>query len=149
MLSFERRLPCIPLKAVSVDVDLAVVGGGLAGLSAAAPVAQAGRSVVVFEQAGDVGGRAVTQVRQGISFNLGPHALYFLGHAFKLLQDLGVSFTGRLPSPGRSRLLAESGDTPLPRGLASLLRSRLFSLREKTRLIRFLATLAGLKSHDL
>jgi phytoene dehydrogenase-like protein len=137
-----------PSEGSSVALDLAVVGGGLAGLSAAALVAQAGRSVVIFEQAGDVGGRAVTQVRHGISFNLGPHALYFLGDAFKLLGELGVSLTGRVPSPGKSRLLTENGDTPLPRGLASLLRSRLFSLREKTRLIRFLATLGGLKSHD-
>ena len=80
----------------SSDLDLVVVGGGLAGLSAAALVAQAGRSVAVFEQADEVGGRAATQVRQGISFNLGPHALYFLGHAFKLLRELGVSFTGSI-----------------------------------------------------
>ncbi len=135
-------------EGTSVDLDLAVVGGGLAGLSAAALVAQAGRSVVIFEQASDIGGRAVTQVRQGISFNLGPHALYFLGDAFKLLGELGVSFTGRVPSPGKSRLLREDGLTPLPHGLASLLQSPLFSLRDKTRLIRFLATLRGLKTYD-
>ncbi len=70
------------------DPDLVVVGGGLAGLSSAALVAQEGRSVVIFEQAGDVGGRAATQVREGVSFNLGAHALYILGHAFKLLREL-------------------------------------------------------------
>jgi phytoene dehydrogenase-like protein len=131
----------------SVDVDLVVVGGGLAGLAAAAMVAQAGRSVIVFEQAAEVGGRAATQVRQGISFNLGPHALYFLGNAFKLLRGLDVPFTGRLPSPGSSRLLTQREDSPLPRGLVSLLGSGLFGLREKARLIRFLATLNGLDGH--
>jgi phytoene dehydrogenase-like protein len=144
----RKEAPLYLSEGTSVDLDLAVVGGGLAGLSAAALVARTGRSVVIFEQAGDVGGRAVTQVRQGISFNLGPHALYFLGHAFKLLGELGVSFTGRVPSPGKSCLLTEDGLTPLPHGLASLLRSRLFSLRDKTRLIRFLATLGGLKTFD-
>jgi phytoene dehydrogenase-like protein len=131
----------------SVDPDVVVVGGGLAGLSAAALVAQAGRSVVVFERAGEVGGRAATQVRHGISFNLGPHALYFSGHAFKLLRELDVPFTGRLPSPGKSRLLTQDGDTPLPRGPVSLLGSRLFGLREKACLIRFLATLGELDGH--
>jgi phytoene dehydrogenase-like protein len=131
----------------SVDPDVLVVGGGLAGLSAAALVAQAGRSVTVLEQAAEVGGRAATRVRDGVSFNLGPHALYFMGHAFKLLRELDVPFTGRLPSPGKSRLLTQDGHTPLPRGLLSLLGSRLFGLREKTRLIQFLATLGGLDSH--
>ena len=129
------------------DRDLVVVGGGLAGLTAAAVVAQTGRSVVVFEQAGDVGGRAATQVRLGISFNLGPHALYFLGHAFKLLRELGVPFTGRQPDPGESRLLVRDSDAPLPRGLGSLVRSRLFGVREKLRLIRFLTTLDRLDHH--
>jgi phytoene dehydrogenase-like protein len=127
---------------------LVVVGGGLAGLFAAALVAKAGRSVCVFEQASEVGGRAATQVRQGISFNLGPHALYFLGSAFKLLRELDVPFTGRVPNPGKSRLLMEQGETPLPRGLVSLLGSRLFSPREKMLLIRFLATLDRLDGHS-
>ena len=99
-------------ETYSSDLDLVVVGGGLAGLSAAALVAQAGRSVIVFEQAGEVGGRAATQVRQGISFNLGPHALYFLGHAFRLLRELDVPFTGRVPNPGKSRLLTRDGRIP-------------------------------------
>ncbi len=126
------------------DLDLVVVGGGLAGLSSAALVAQKGRSVMVFEQAGDVGGRAATQVREGVSFNLGAHALYFLGHAFKLLRELEVPFTGAPPSPGQSRLLVQDGAAPLPRGLGSLIGSRLFGVREKLRLIRFLASLGKL-----
>ena len=105
----------------STDVDLAVVGGGLAGLSAAALVAQTGQSVILFEQASDVGGRGATQVRQGIYFNLGPHALYCLGQAFRLMRDLEIPFTGNVPSPGKSRLLTSGGrDHPLPRGLIQM-----------------------------
>jgi hypothetical protein len=71
---FRKEATMRDFASGSVDPDLVVVGGGLAGLSVAA---QAGRSVTVFEQAADVGGRAATQVSEGISFNLGPHALYF------------------------------------------------------------------------
>jgi phytoene dehydrogenase-like protein len=107
----------------SIDLNLLAVGGGLVGLSAVALAAQTGPPVVVFERAGDVAGRAVSRVCQGISFNLGPDALYFLGHAFKLLRALGVVFTGRIPNPGQSCVLTNNGQTTLPRGLASLLHS--------------------------
>ncbi len=133
-----------PQKTGSGDVDFVVVGGGLAGLSTAALVAQTGRSVILFEQASDVGGRAATHVRQSIFFNLGPHALYRQGHAFRLMRELEVPFTGNVPNPGKSRLLTENGEHPLPRGFFSLAGSTLFGLREKGQLIRFLTTLSRL-----
>ena len=43
-------------KLAVQSADVIVVGGGLAGLSAAALVARAGRSVIVVEQAGHLGG---------------------------------------------------------------------------------------------
>jgi phytoene dehydrogenase-like protein len=131
----------------SSEVDLVIVGGGLAGLSTAALAAQAGRSVIVLEQAAEVGGRATTQVREGVFFNLGPHALYFLGDAFRLMRELDVALTGGFPNPGKSLLLCDGKEAPLPRGLVSLVRSKLFSIREKGGLIRFLATLPRLDSH--
>ena len=51
-----------------------VIGAGLAGLTAAATAARAGRPVVVVE-AHAAGGRARTDERSGYRFNQGPHAL--------------------------------------------------------------------------
>src|SRR4030095_13470337 len=70
--------------------DVAVVGGGLAGLAGAALAARDGRSVVLFEQASEVGGRARTRTDHGFNLNLGPHALFRDGIALKVLRDLGV-----------------------------------------------------------
>lgn len=42
----------------ALDVDVVVIGGGMAGLTVAASVAQAQRSVIVLEAADDVGGSA-------------------------------------------------------------------------------------------
>src|SRR5688572_5266273 len=99
---------------------LAVVGGGLAGLTAAALAARAGRSVVVLEQARTLGGRAATCAREGASLNLGAHALYRTGHAARILRDLRVPFSGGLPNPGRSELLVGDTAYAAPTGLVSL-----------------------------
>src|ERR1051326_8320976 len=72
-------------------IDVAIVGGGIAGLTAAAVLSRSGKTVSVFERAGHAGGRAQTQNLEGFHFNLGPHALYRGGHAFRVLGELGIS----------------------------------------------------------
>ena len=52
-----------------------VVGGGLAGLTAANALAAEGRKVVLLEQSEHLGGRAMTRQDRGYLLNLGPHAL--------------------------------------------------------------------------
>ena len=53
------------------SADVHVIGGGLGGLAAAALVARSGRSVVVHEQLGSLGGRAVSDDVNGFRFNRG------------------------------------------------------------------------------
>lgn len=128
--------------------DLVVVGGGLAGLTAAALVARAGRSVVVLEQATALGGRAATHVRQGVHFNLGAHALYRRGAAFRIFTELGVPFTGHFPSPGRALLFKGESPRLLPLGPVSLFACGMFSLAEKLRLARFLGAVGRLDARS-
>lgn len=129
--------------------DLIVVGGGLAGLTAAALVAREGRSVVVLEKASRPGGRAATHVRDGVHLNLGPHALYRRGHAAGLLRELGVAVAGRVPAPGRAQFVEGDRSYGLPQGLGALLLSRLLGVREKVRLGRFLASLPRREARPL
>jgi phytoene dehydrogenase-like protein len=126
------------------DADVVVVGGGLAGLSAAALIARAGRSVLVLEQAGHLGGRAATHVRDEIRWNLGPHALYCGGHAFRLFKNLGIPFNGRVPNPGNGLLVNGDASFLIPVGISSFIATRLLTVREKWRLARFLMTLTKL-----
>ncbi len=123
-----------------------VVGGGLAGLVAATLLARRGMSVRLFEGAESLGGRAQTEQQDGFSFNLGPHALYVKGEAVRLLRELGVEFKGHLPAS--HGLFAGIGDElhTLPAAPASLLRTTLFSFREKLQVGRLLA---GLPKIDL
>lgn len=137
------------IESLNRQVDTVVIGGGLAGLTAAALVARAGRSVVVLERTSHLGGRAATHVRDGIHFNLGAHALYCHGHAFRLLTDLRVAFTGRIPSPKRALLVDGDVQYPRPTGLASLLKSRLLTLREKWRFFRLLTRFPRIDTREL
>ena len=77
--------------------DVAVIGGGFAGLAAAAYVAKAGPPVTVYERSGHVGGRAMTAEHGGFRFNLGAHALYRAGAGARVLAELGVEYHGNKP----------------------------------------------------
>lgn len=69
--------------------DVAVIGGGLAGLAAAATAARAGATVTVLEGHG-LGGRARVDRRGGFTFNRGPRALYLGGPGRRILSEPGA-----------------------------------------------------------
>jgi phytoene dehydrogenase-like protein len=129
--------------------DVIVVGAGLAGLTAAALVARAGRSVIVVEQGRNPGGRATTNVVDGVSFNLGAHALCAREHACRVLRELAVPFSGHFPSPGRPLVTLAGKAFRLPAGLGSLATSRLLSVGEKLRFARLFVTIKGLDTRQL
>ncbi len=80
--------------------DVAVVGGGIAGLSAAIEAAGSGRRVVLFDARDSIGGRARTQTRDGYRLNEGAHALYLSGAAMAFLTELGCPPPGATPDAG-------------------------------------------------
>src|SRR5262245_38804579 len=92
--AFTRRelLKAAALVAVSVparaagDYDVAIIGAGAAGIAAGRRVAQAGRSVVILEAMGKIGGRIA-------SGTLASGAVY----------DRGAN---RFPAPARNPLVA-------------------------------------------
>jgi predicted NAD/FAD-dependent oxidoreductase len=49
----------------------AIIGAGMSGLAAAHTLQDAGNTVTIFEQTGDVGGRATTQQREGYIYDSG------------------------------------------------------------------------------
>ena len=117
--------------------DVVVVGAGLAGLAAGATAA-AGASTLILD-GHHPGGRASTDERGRYRFNRGPHALYRGGEASAVLARLGVSTPGAVPpAKGARGRLGDRIDV-LPATAATLLRSRLLSVRGKLAITRFLA----------
>ena len=130
-----------------VSCGTAVIGGGVAGLTAAAYLLRDGESVIVVEKSRVCGGRARTRQREGFFFNQGPHALYCAGEARRTLQELRIPFAGARPPRGFA--LAGDRTFPLPRGLATIWRSRMFSLKGKWAVTKFLTRLARVDSQQI
>ena len=131
----------------NVSRSVIIVGGGLAGLTAACYLARAGVAVTLFEQAAQLGGSAATQQHAGYAFNRGLHALYPGGAATDVLRELGVAYEHGAP-PDVS-VLHRGALHAFPVGPLALLRSRLLSVGDKLDLVRLFAALPRLTPHTL
>jgi len=115
----------------AAQTDVVVVGGGLAGLTAATLAARQGRRVQLFEKAGEVGGRATTQLKDGFAFNIGPHALYRGSAGMRILRDLGIVPQGSPPAPSGGHAVRAGVKHAFPAGFLSLLSTGLLGLAGK------------------
>jgi phytoene dehydrogenase-like protein len=104
---------------------ITVVGGGIAGLSAAIAAAEEGASVRLLEKASQVGGRARSSDGDYVA-NLGPHVIYKDGPFFGWLRerDLMPPFAGPPLSGLRFRFQGELRRSPPLGSLPSVLRLR-------------------------
>ncbi len=129
--------------------DVIIIGGGLAGLAAATMIARSGRRARLFEQSHALGGRARTKEQDGFYLNLGPHALYSSGQANKILRELGVEPSGRVPSVSGAYAVRRGVKHTFPAGLVSMLTTSLFGLSAKLEAARLLASLPKIDTSQL
>src|SRR5204863_3236906 len=137
-----------PPHVVSRPTDVLIIGGGLAGLSAATLLAERGVHATLLEGRGSLGGRAqsFTHAGTGDELDTGQHAM--MGcyvEMFRYLDRLGTRSLVRLQdalavelaSPSGERARVASPSIPAPWHLAvALLRHGMLSLREKALTLR-------------
>lgn len=121
--------------------DVIVVGGGIAGLTAAIMMARAGLRVRVDERTSAAGGRARSIDRNGFQFEFGAHALYRGGSAMATLRELGITPRGITPSLDRALVVEGDVVHRMPSTISTMLTTSAIGLRAKLRLLRLFAGL--------
>jgi phytoene dehydrogenase-like protein len=85
----------------NMQYDVVVVGGGMAGLTAAAYLSRAGARVLLCEKEKQVGGLVNSFERGGFVFDGGIRAIENSGIVHPMLRQLGIDVEFLLPGPAR------------------------------------------------
>lgn len=147
-----------PRGRIAVKAHVAVVGGGLAGITAALDCADAGAAVTLVEVRPRLGGAAYSFERDGLWLDNGQHVFMRCCTAYRdLLERLGTArdtvLQDRLKvpvlSPGRPAAQIARRGLPAPFHLAgSLLRYRQLAPRDRVASARAALALARVDPND-
>lgn len=132
---------------LALGKNVVIVGGGIAGLAASIYLARGGRTVTLFEKRRYLGGRAVTHLRHGYRFNLGPHAFYRGGAGSQVLRELGIPVRGGVRK-GAGIALYGQERYRLPGSIWSLPFTRLLTFGDKVEAARLLWRIRRLKTPE-
>jgi phytoene dehydrogenase-like protein len=122
-------------RVFSMSSSVVVVGGGLAGLSAAARLAYHGYQVTLLEKAPKLGGRAITIPMKGFNFNFGAHAIYARDRSIlrKFEKEIKLEVDWRDFSPSKAFYDLGTFTTPMPATLEGLYKTKTLDAENKVR----------------
>lgn len=127
-------------------MKIAIIGGGLAGLTAAAYLSDnPGTEGTVFERSPQLGGRAFTYEKSGFTLNYGAHAVYGIDrHTLNHLErELGLKFQSKQVDK-RKVVYAKHGNlTPAPLDFINIMKTDVLTAMEKVRFVAEIAAIIG------
>jgi protoporphyrinogen/coproporphyrinogen III oxidase len=119
-------------------MSIAIIGGGITGLTAAYRLRQAGIPVTVYEATNRVGGVIQTTCRDGFLAECGPNTILQTSPVVSdLVRDLRLESQRLYSDPAAKKRYVLRGQlpVPVPDSFPGMLISRLFSSRTKLRLL--------------
>jgi protoporphyrinogen/coproporphyrinogen III oxidase len=135
---------------MSTSGDTAIIGAGIAGVTAAHTLAKAGREPIIFERQDRVGGRVQTIKRGGFTFDIG--AFIYLGsytEAVEMMREVGLEGQmGKFPAYGAMPRDGKLHFLDLSKPVRTIGGTKYLSAASKVKLVRLLALL-GRKWKDL
>ncbi len=125
---------------------MAIVGGGISGLSAGHRLAESGLKPVVFESESFVGGRMSSERVNGFTIDKGAYTLpESYRNLRRLVDQLGIG--SLVQTPGTSSIFAEGEEHPFKVGSpADFLRFKPLSLRSKKDVVKLFLYAQSLRS---
>ncbi len=125
------------MSPVSPDVEVAVVGAGVAGLAAALELETRGHRTAVFESGRRVGGVAWSEQRDGFLFERGPNTFRLRPEIVPFFERYRLfEHIERAAPASRKRWLLRGGELQaVPDGPLAFVRTPLLSLGGKLRLL--------------
>ncbi len=119
-------------------MSVAIIGGGITGLTAAFRLRRQGVPVTVYEASERVGGVIQTTSRDGFLAEWGPNTILETSPVVaELVRDLGLEPHRLFADPAATNryVLRDGKPTPVPDSAAGMLTSRLFSMSAKLHLL--------------
>jgi protoporphyrinogen/coproporphyrinogen III oxidase len=139
-------------------IDVAIVGGGIAGLATAYELSRHGVSCIVLEQSGRAGGVILNERLDGYTIDAGPDALLAQkADGIRLCEELGLADRLMPTSPprlayiqrgGRLHALPAGSVLGIPTRVGPFVRTGLFSWRGKIRMAAEIAVPARRDGED-
>jgi len=117
---------------------IAILGGGITGLSAAYRLSQEGHVVRVFEKESSIGGSIKTEIAQGWLIEKGPNSLQETPELKALIEELGLN-SERIEASTTAKkrfLVKRSKLEAVPMGPGSFFKTSLFSASAKFRIFK-------------
>jgi oxygen-dependent protoporphyrinogen oxidase len=136
--------------SVSGAKSIAIVGGGLTGLTAAWKLHREGHRVTLLEKSSRVGGVITSQAEAGWLHETGPNSLQESPEVTKLINELGLARERVVANPAaRNRFIVRRGRlVPAPLSPPAFLTSPLFSLGTRGKVLLELLTRPRIRTTD-
>ncbi len=119
-----------------MNKKIAIIGGGIAGLTAAYYLKKKGYSPTLFEASSQIGGVIQTKNIEGYTIEKGPNTILLSDQrTIDMIDDLGLSIEDASPE-SKIRYIVKNGKcVALPMSLGSFITTPLFSLSTKLKIL--------------